>query len=461
MSLIRGRFQKEAHQAVARYTASLPFDRRLFHYDILGSIAHAKMLARQGIITAKDGRAIVKGLKAIEEEIEAGQFRPKTESEDIHMAIESRLSEMIGPSGGRLHTARSRNDQVALDTRLFVKDAIIQINLAVDKLQVVLVRLADQNQRVVLPGYTHLQRAQPVSLAHYLLAYFEMLQRDFERFEDCFKRTDVMPLGSGALAGVAYPIDRAYVAKQLGFSRISRNSLDAVADRDFVIEFESAASVCMMHLSRLAMELVLWSSSEFGFIEMDDSYAHGSSIMPQKKNPDVAELARGKVGRVYGHLMALMTTMKGLPLAYNSDMQEDKEGLFDTVDTLLATLEIFAGMVETIKFKPERMALTLDKGYLLATDIADYLVGKGVAFRSAHEIVGKLVNWAAENDKSFAEISLSQYRQFSKLFDDDVYLVTVDRSMAARNNPGGTAPEQIRAALEHAKQLLSIDTEKK
>jgi argininosuccinate lyase len=458
VSLIRGRFQKEADQAVARYTASLPFDRRLFHYDIMGSIAHAKMLAKQGIINAKDGRAIVKGLKAVEEEIKSGQFQFKAESEDIHMAIEARLTELVGQAGARLHTARSRNDQVALDTRLFVKDAIVMINLAIDKLQVVLVRLADHNQRVVLPGYTHMQRAQPVSLAHHLLAYYEMLQRDFERFEDCYQRTDVLPLGSGALAGVAYNIDRNYVAKQLGFSHISGNSLDAVSDRDFVIEFESAASLCMMHLSRLGMELVLWSSSEFGFIEMDDSYAHGSSIMPQKKNPDVAELARGKVGRVYGHLMGLLTTMKGLPLAYNSDMQEDKEGLFDTVDTLLSTLAIFAGMVETIKFKPEKMAAALDEGYLLATDIADYLVGKGVTFRNAHEIVGKLVSWAMEKEKSFAEISLSQYRKFSKLFEDDVYLVTVDRSLSARDNPGGTALEQVKVALEAASKTLSIDT---
>ncbi|HSW57452.1 MAG TPA: argininosuccinate lyase, partial [Dehalococcoidales bacterium] len=364
MSLIRGRFKKEASEAVAKYTASLPFDRRLFHYDILGSIAHAKMLAKQKIIRQEDARAIVKGLKAIDKEIKSGQFEFRPESEDIHMAIETRLTEMIGQAGARLHTARSRNDQVALDTRLFIKDAIVEINLAIDNLQVVLVRLAEQNQSTVLPGYTHLQRAQPVSLAHHLLAYFEMLQRDFERFEDCYRRADVMPLGSGALAGVAYNIDRKYVARQLGFSRLSQNSLDAVADRDFVIEFEAAASLCMMHLSRLATELVLWSTSEFGFLEMDDAYAHGSSIMPQKKNPDVAELARGKVGRVYGHLMALLTTMKGLPLAYNSDMQEDKEGLFDTFDTLLSTLEIFADMVGTVKFKPEKMTAALDSGYL-------------------------------------------------------------------------------------------------
>jgi argininosuccinate lyase len=461
VSLIRGRFQKEADEAVARYTASLPFDRRLFHYDILGSIAHAKMLAKQGIISTKDGRDIVKGLKTVEDEIKSGRFQFKAESEDIHMAVETRLTELIGQAGARLHTARSRNDQVALDARLFVKDAVVMVNLAIDKLQIVLVSLADRNQRTVLPGYTHLQRAQPVSLAHHLLAYYEMLQRDFERFEDCYRRTDVLPLGSGALAGVAYNIDRKFVAKQLGFSRISRNSLDAVADRDFVIEFESAASLCMMHLSRLAMELVLWSSSEFGFIEMDDSYAHGSSIMPQKKNPDVAELARGKVGRVYGHLMALLTTMKGLPLAYNSDMQEDKEGLFDTVDTLLSTLEIFCGMVESVEFKPENMAHALDKGYLLATDIADYLVSKGAPFRSAHETVGKLVNWALTNDRTFAEIKLSQYREFSDLFDEDVYKVTIDRSIAARNNPGGTALDQVKAALENAKKALEIEDSEK
>jgi len=456
MSLIRGRFKKEADEAVAKYTASLPFDRRLYHYDILGSIAHAKMLGKQGIITAEDSRAIVKGLKAVEKEIEAGQFQFKEESEDIHMAVEGRLTEMIGQAGARLHTARSRNDQIALDARLFVKDAILQVIQAIDNLQVILVRLADANQKLILPGYTHLQRAQPVTLAHHLLAYYEMLQRDFERFDECYYRTDVMPLGSGALAGVAYNIDRKYVAKQLGFSRVSGNSLDAVSDRDFIIEFEAAASLCMMHLSRLASELVMWSASEFSFIEMDDAYAHGSSIMPQKKNPDVAELARGKVGRVYGNLMALLTTMKGLPLAYNSDLQEDKEGLFDTFDNLLGTLQIFAGMVETIKFKPEKMTVALDKGYLLATDIADYLVSKGAPFRTAHEIVGKLVNWAAENDKTFAEINLDQYRQFSDLFDKDVYRITIERSLASRDNPGGTAPVQVAKALAEAKKTLQI-----
>jgi argininosuccinate lyase len=305
-----------------------------------------------------------------------------------------------------------------------------------------------------MPGYTHLQRAQPVLFAHHLLAYFEMLERDKGRFSDCLKRTDVMPLGSGALAGVSYNIDRKFVARQLGFSDISRNSLDAVSDRDFVIEFEAASSVCMMHLSRLAEELVLWSSAEFSFIELDDSYSHGSSIMPQKKNPDVAELGRGKVGRVYGHLMALLTTLKGLPLTYNSDLQEDKEGLFNVVDTLLSTLNIFTGMLKTMTVRPEKMTEALDKGYLLATDIADYLVKKGETFRNAHAAVGKMVGWASKKNLSLHQISLAEYQKFSDLFDDDVYLITFETSLNARNNPGATAPEQVEKALKLARKSL-------
>ncbi len=461
MSLIRGRFQKEATQAVANYSASLPFDRRLYHYDIAGSIAHAKMLGKQGIISREDSRAIVRGLKKVEKEIERGEFQFKPELEDIHMNIEARLTELIGAAGARLHTARSRNDQVALDTRLFVKDTIAKALESLEQLQGVLVEMADTHQTVVMPGYTHLQRAQPVLLAHHFLAYFEMFQRDRERFADCLRRTDVLPLGSGALAGVAYNIDRKFVARQLGFANISRNSLDAVADRDFVVEFEAAASVCMMHLSRMAEEFVLWSTAEFNFIELDDAYTHGSSIMPQKKNPDVAELARGKVGRVYGDLLAILTTLKGLPLAYDSDLQEDKEGLFDAVDTLLPSLSMFAGMLSTLRVKPEVMAEALDRGYLLATDLADYLVGKGAAFRAAHEAVGKLVNWAIENKKVFGQISLGEYQRFSPLFEDDVYLITVDRSLAARNNPGGTAPEQVSLALKEARRILSAGRRKK
>jgi argininosuccinate lyase len=455
VSLIRGRFKKEADAAVSKFTASLPFDWRLYRFDIAGSLAHAKMLAKQGIIEDEDAQTIVKGLQDIEKEIEQGKFQFKPELEDIHMAIESRLTEKIGQAGGKLHTARSRNDQVALDLRLFVKSTITESLDSLKDLQKVIVHLADAYQNVILPGYTHLQRAQPVLLAHHLLAYFEMFQRDVERFNDCLERTDVMPLGSGALAGVTYNIDREYVARELGFSRISRNSLDAVSDRDFVIEFESAASMSMMHLSRLAEEMVLWSSSEFGFLELDEAYTTGSSIMPQKKNPDVAELSRGKVGRVYGNLLALLTTMKALPLSYNRDLQEDKEGLFDTVDTLLSTLNVFTGMLETLRFKPDKMAEALERGYLLATDVADYLVKKGETFRNAHTIIGKLVSWAIEQDKTFDKISLKEYRRFSSLFEDDIYLITFETSLFARNNPGSTSPEQVKQALSAARKMIA------
>ena len=454
MSLIRGRFEKDVAQAVNGYTCSLPFDWQLYSFDIAGSVAHAQMLGKQGIISSVDAKAIVRGLKAIEKEIEQGKFEFKPELEDIHMNIESRLTEMIGEAGARLHTARSRNDQVALDLRLFMKSAILETFENLRSLQKALVQMAEINFQVIMPGYTHLQRAQPVLLAHHLLAYFEMLQRDIQRFIDCLERTDVMPLGSGALAGVAYNIDRKYVARKLGFTRISENSLDAVSDRDFIIEYEAAASLSIMHLSRLAEEIILWSSAEFDFIELDDSYTTGSSIMPQKKNPDVAELARGKTGRIYGNLLGMLTVMKGLPLSYNRDMQEDKELLFDTVDTLLSTASIMTGMVETIKVKPNKINLALDKGYLLATDIADYLVKKGLAFREAHRKVGQLVNWAAEKGKSFSEISLNDYRNFSPLFEDDVYLITDETSLSARNNPGATSPEQVKKAITAAKKMV-------
>ena len=457
MSLIRGRFQKEADAAVSRYTASLPFDWRLYSFDIAGSIAHAAMLAKQGIITNDDYKAIRRGLKVIEKEIEQGKFRFKPDLEDIHMNIEARLTELVGPAGARLHTARSRNDQIALDLRLFVKSVTRDVLEGIASLQQVLLRIAGENSGTILPGYTHLQRAQPVLLAHHYLAYLEMLQRDFERFSDCLKRVDVLPLGSGALAGVAYNIDREFVARRLGFKRISRNSLDAVSDRDFVIEFEAAAGLCMMHLSRLAEEIVLWSSAEFGFIVLDDSYTTGSSIMPQKKNPDVAELARGKAGRVYGNLVSILTTMKGLPLSYNRDLQEDKEGLFDTADTLLSTLQVFGGMLNTARFNTDKMFKALDDGYLLATDIADYLVKKGEPFRRAHEAVGKLVSWAAGQGKVFSDISLDDYRKFSPLFQEDVYSITFAGSVSARNNPGGTSPEQVKKALEEAQNILAAN----
>ena len=385
MKPLRSRFQKEMDKSVQQYTASISFDQRLFRQDIAGSIAHAKMLARQGIISEKEAELITTGLVSIREEIEQGKFQFKPELEDIHMNIESRLFEKIGDVAGKLHTARSRNDQVALDLRLFTKEAIEETIQKLKGLQGALLEVAEANKSVVMPGYTHLQRAQPILLAHHLLAYFEMLERDIQRFKDCLKRTDVLPLGSGALAGVPYPVDRSFLAQELGFSQISQNSLDAVSDRDFVIEYQAAASMAMMHLSRLAEELILWSSAEFGFIEIDDAYATSSSIMPQKKNPDVAELARGKTGRTYGNLLGILTTMKSLPLSYNRDLQEDKEGLFDTVDTLLSTLEVFAGMIRTLKVNPGRTRQAAGEGYILATDIADYLVNKGIPFRQAHQ----------------------------------------------------------------------------
>jgi argininosuccinate lyase len=454
MSQIRGRFKKKADRLVNAYTTSVPFDWRLYPYDIAGSIAHARMLAKQGIISDKDAEAIVNGLTAIQREIEGGEFQFKAELEDIHMNIEARLIEIVGEVGGKLHTARSRNDQVALDMRLFVRDAIATTLSQIEELQRAIVALAEANKKVVIPGYTHLQTAQPVLLAHHLLAYFEMFERDVARFSDSLKRTDVMPLGSGALAGVAYDIDRDFLAKELGFDEISGNSLDAVSDRDFVLEYLAAASLCMMHLSRLAEEIIIWSSAEFAFVELDEAYATPSSIMPQKKNPDVAELARGKTGRVYGNLMALLTAMKALPLAYNRDLQEDKEALFDSVETLLSTLEVFTGMLKTLKVNEENAKKALGKGYILATDLADYLVKKGRPFRTAHEIVAKLVSYAVEKNKPLSQLTLAEYRKFSLLFEDDVFSITIESSLAARDVFGGTAPKRVARALAAAKKAL-------
>ena len=454
MSHIRGRFNKKAGELVTEYTASIPFDWRLYRHDIAGSIAHAKMLAKQGIISQEEAEVITNGLASIADEIEQGKFQFSPELEDIHMNIEARLIEKVGEVGGKLHTARSRNDQVALDLRLFTKEAISSTLVKLKEFQQALISLAEANRGVVMPGYTHLQPAQPVLLAHHLLAYFEMLQRDVNRFNDCLKRTDVMPLGSGAIAGVAYNIDRDFLAHQLGFSQISQNSIDAVSDRDFVVEYEAVASLCMMHLSRLAEEIILWSSAEFNFIELDEAYATGSSIMPQKKNPDVAELVRGKTGRVYGKLMALLVTMKALPLSYNRDVQEDKEGLFDTVDTLLSTLEVFTGMIRTLRVKAENTEQAVKRGYILATDLADYLVNKGEPFRTAHNIVARLVSYAMDKGKSFSELSLTEYKGFSSLFGEDVYSITVESSIAARDVIGGTAPRQVERALATAKKMV-------
>jgi argininosuccinate lyase len=436
------------------YAASIPFDRRLYGQDIEGSIAHARMLAKQEIITAGEAGAIVRGLNSIRKEIERGRFQFRIELEDIHMNIEARLFEKIGDVAGKLHTARSRNDQMALDLHLFVKEEIPKTIDGIKALQTALMELAEANKDVIMPGYTHLQQAQPVLLAHHLLAYFEMFQRDKERFHDCLVRTDVMPLGSGALAGVPYPIDREFVARELGLSKVSTNSLDAVSDRDFIIEYEAAAAITMMHLSRLAEELILWSSSEFSFIEIDEAFTTGSSIMPQKKNPDVAELARGKTGRVYGHLMGILTIMKSLPLAYNRDMQEDKEGLFDTVDTLQSSLEVFAGMLKTIKVNIERISQAMRTDYILATDLADYLVKKGLPFRKAHGVIAKLSEYAMSKGKTFRELGRKEYRDFSPLFGGDVYDITLESSVAARDVIGGTSPQQVAKALRRARRLI-------
>jgi argininosuccinate lyase len=451
---LRGRFGKDMDDRVKGYTVSVPFDQRLYRQDIAGSIAHARMLARQGIISDKNAELIIMGLVSIREEIEQGKFKFYEELEDIHINIEARLIEKIGDAGAELHTARSRNDQVATDLRMFTKEAITETIARIRALQQAFLSLAEDNKRLIMPGYTHLQRAQPVLFAHHMLAYFEMFQRDIERFQQCYERTDVLPLGSGALAGAPYPIDRDFLAKQLGFSKVSANSMDAVADRDFIIEYLSAASLTMMHLSRIAEETILWSTAEFHFIEIDDSFATGSSIMPQKKNPDVAELARGKTGRVYGHLMAALTIMKALPLSYNRDLQEDKEALFDSVDTLLSTLGVFAPMIASLRVKAEHIGRAAEQNYTLATDIADYLVKKGIPFRQAHAIVGNLVRYAIDNQKTLLEIELSEYRKFCPDFENDVKSITVESSMAARNAPGGTAPEAVEKALAAARRIL-------
>ena len=438
------------------YTASIHYDRRLYKQDIAGSIAHARMLAKQRIISDKEAELITMGLVSIREEIRQGAFPWKEELEDIHMNVEARLQEKVGAEiAGKLHTARSRNDQVSLDIRMYLKETILNAVSSIRGLQGALVDVAEAHKDVVMPGYTHLQRAQPVLFAHHMLAYFHMLERDRSRFQDCYRRADVLPLGSGALAGVPYPVDREFLAEELGFSEVSANSMDAVSDRDFLVEYQSSAAICMMHLSRLAEELVLWSSQEFGFVDLAEDYMTGSSIMPQKRNPDFAELARGKTGRVYGHLTGILTVLKGLPLTYNRDLQEDKEGAFDTVDTLLATLEVFTGMVSTLKLDAGRLNEAAGEGYLLATDLADYLVTqKGVPFREAHGIVGRLCQYAASNKKGLHQLAIEEYRQYSHLFGEDVYSLTLLTSVGSRDVKGGTAPRQVEESLRQARAIL-------
>ena len=451
-----GRFSEPVDAFVARFTASVDFDQRLYRHDIMGSLAHAKMLAEVGVLNADELKAIEEGLSAIQQEIEAGEFDWRVDLEDVHMNIEARLTERIGITGKKLHTGRSRNDQVATDIRLWLRDEIDVILAEITRLQQGLLELAEREADTIMPGFTHLQTAQPVTFGHHLLAWFEMLSRDHERLVDCRKRTNRMPLGSAALAGTTYPIDRSITCELLGFEAISGNSLDGVSDRDFAIEFCAAASLAMMHLSRFSEELVMWASAQFNFINLPDRFCTGSSIMPQKKNPDVPELIRGKSGRVFGALTGLLTLMKSQPLAYNKDNQEDKEPLFDAADTLRDSLRAFADMVPAIEPRREVMREAARRGFSTATDLADYLVGKGIPFRTCHDIVGRAVGYGVEQGKDLAEMSLDELRQFSDRIGDDVYQVlTLEGSVNARNHLGGTAPEQVRQAVARGHELLA------
>ncbi len=450
-----GRFTEATDKFVEQFTASEHFDRRLYRHDIQGSMAHARMLHKVGVLTQQELDSILKGLEEILGEIERGEFVWLRELEDVHMNIEKRLTDRIGDAGKKLHTARSRNDQVATDIRLYLRDAVDVLVAQLVRFQRGLVDLAERHADTIMPGFTHMQVAMPVTFGHHMLAWYEMLVRDQERLEDCRKRLNVMPLGSAALAGTSFPIDRDYTAQLLGFERPSNNSLDAVSDRDFAIELVSACALIMTHLSRMAEEMILWASPILGYIELPDRFCTGSSIMPQKKNPDVAELVRGKTARVNGHLMALLTLMKGQPLAYNRDNQEDKEPLFDTIDTVRDSLQAFGDMVPAMKVNAERLYEAAKKGFSTATDLADYLVRKGVPFRDAHEIVGKAVRYGVEQNKDLSDMSLEELRRFSAVIGEDVFAVlTLEGSVAARNHLGGTAPAQVRAQVAKARERL-------
>jgi argininosuccinate lyase len=446
-----GRFRKPVDSQVNDFNSSIRFDARLYRQDIRGSLAHAAMLAAQGIISAADAASIGQGLDEILQDLDEGRLLPDPDAEDIHMFIEAELTRRIGEAGKRLHTGRSRNDQVALDLRLYLRDVCARIRSDLVLLYHTLIGLARQHLHTVMPGYTHLQRAQPITLAHHLMAYVEMIARDIGRLDDCVRRMDVMPLGSGALAGTTYPLDRERVAAQLGFTEISANSLDGVSDRDFAIELAAVLSILMVHASRLGEEIVLWSSQEFSFIELDDSYSTGSSIMPQKKNPDVAELTRGKAGRVFGDLMTLLTVMKGLPLAYNKDMQEDKEAIFDAVDTVCLCLPAITGMLDTMTVRADQMAKAADGGFTNATDLADYLVRRGLPFRSAHEVVGKMVRTCIDRDCTLSDLTLDEMRRFSPLIEQEVYAaISLETCVNRRQIPGAPAPEAVLAAIDRA-----------
>ena len=451
-----GRFSEPVDAFVARFTASVEFDKRLYRHDIMGSIAHATMLAKAGVLTDAERDQIIANLKEIQNEIEAGTFDWRVDLEDVHMNIEARLTDRIGVTGKKLHTGRSRNDQVATDIRLYLRDEIDAIDAELTRLREGILGLAEQEADTIMPGFTHLQSAQPVTFGHHLLAWQEMVARDQDRLRDCRVRMNVLPLGAAALAGTTFPIDRHVTSELLGFDRPTENSLDSVSDRDFAIEFTSFASLLMMHLSRMSEELVLWTSAQFDFIDLPDRFCTGSSIMPQKKNPDVPELVRGKTGRVYGHLMSLLTLMKSQPLAYNKDNQEDKEPLFDTIDTVRGSLRAFADMIPAIRAKSDNMYASASKGFATATDLADYLVRKGVAFRDAHEIVGKSVAFGIEQQRDLSEMTLAELQQFSDTIEQDVFdVLTLEGSVAARNHIGGTAPNQVRAAVQRARDALA------
>ena len=451
-----GRFTKETDQLVYNFNASISFDKRFYEQDIRGSIAHVTMLAKQGILTEDEKKQIIDGLNGIREDVENGTLEITDKYEDIHSFVEANLIDRIGDAGKKLHTGRSRNDQVALDIRMYVKEQITDIRKLMLELIEALNNIAEANINTIMPGYTHLQRAQPVTLAHHVLAYCEMFKRDIERLDDTYKRTNVMPLGSGALAGTTYPLDRSMVADTLGFAAITLDSMDGVSDRDFCVELLSTLSIIMMHLSRFCEEIILWSSHEFKFVELDDAYSTGSSIMPQKKNPDMAELIRGKTGRVYGDLMGMLTVMKGLPLAYNKDMQEDKEGVFDAIDTIKMCVPVFTNMIKTAVFKTDNMYNAAKGGFTNATDAADWLVKHGVPFRDAHAILGQLVLYCINNNTSLEDLSLDEFKAISPVFDETVYdAISVEKCVQARNIVGGPSPEYIKTLIQKNKEYLA------
>ncbi len=453
-----GRFSKTTDEMINEFQASIAFDKRMYQEDIAGSIAHATMLAKCGIIAEKDREDIVQGLKDILQQIEQGKFSFDVALEDIHMNIEKRLTDAIGDAGGRLHTARSRNDQVALDTHMYVRKQVVEVQKLILDLQKALTETAEKYGDVIMPGYTHLQRAQPILFAHHLMAYFAMLSRDYARFTGVYERADIMPLGAGALAGTTFPIDREFVAAQLNFTRVYTNSLDAVSDRDYIMEFLSVASMLMVHLSRLSEETILWCSREFSFVELDDAHCTGSSMMPQKKNPDVSELVRGKTGRVIGHLMAMLTTVKGLPLAYNKDLQEDKEGIFDAIDTVKFSLAVYAELLRGMKVKAATMKKAVTEDFSNATDLADYLVKKGMPFRQAHAVSGKAVHYCIEQGKWLEDMTMAEFKSLSELFDEDIKeAILPETCVKNRNSLGGTSYQQVELQLRAAKELMAVE----